>query len=131
MLMLTKKARSYPNETLDSIPGDLSASNSHSSLDGPDRNSAENVGNLDVNGDKTGRTRVHHATLSSGCMKAQSIQVIGVQGIIYKSPPSQYTAMYRAELNYNGETKIRELEYQVLKNLGGREALERFKPSLK
>ena len=129
MLMLMKKARSYP-KTMDSIPGDLSESNSCSSIDRSDSNSAEDVDNLDVNGDTTGLTRVHHATHSSGCIKAQSFEVIRVQGMIYKSPPSQYTAMYRAELNYNGETKIRELEYQVLINAkGGREALERFGPS--
>lgn len=130
MLILMKKARGYPKETLDSTPGHLGASDSYSNLDHPDSNNAENVGNFDVNGDTACHTRVHHTTLSSGCMMAQSIQVIRVQGIIYESPPSQYTARYRVELNYNGETKIRELDYQVLKNAeGGREALERFKPS--
>lgn len=119
MLMLTKRARSHPKETLDSIPGDLRASNSYSGLDRPDSKSTENVGNLhsklnikelvhsnvDLNGDTTRLTRDHgHATLSS--IEAQSIQVIKVQGILYGSPPSQYTAKYRAELKCNRETKI-------------------------
>lgn len=140
-LLLTKKARGHPKETLDSIQGDLRARNSYSSLDRPNSKSTENVGNLqslsyirepvrDTNGDTTGLTIAHHATLNRGCIEAQSMQVIRVQAILYNGPPSQYTAKYRAEIYYNGEMEIRELKYQELKHAeGGREALESFKPS--
>jgi hypothetical protein len=136
--LIDGKTRDHSKENLDSVPGDLRASESYSSLERPVSESTENVGSLhdpsntqelvDFNIDTNRKTNRHTNTLRS-MIRRKECKVTRVEAVLYDSPCSLSKAICRIEVNCNGETKIGDLGYQEVQEVeGGQEALKRFRP---
>jgi hypothetical protein len=130
--------RDHSKENLDSVSGNLRASESYPSLERPDSESTENVGSphdpsnirelVNFNIDTNRKSNRHTNTLRS-IIRRKECKIIRVEAVLYDSPCSLSKAICRVEVNCNGETKIGDLEYWEVQEVeGGQEALKRFRP---